>query len=83
MEDLNTGMRINIFIRIWKNLIGSILLLLVSSIWALGQQPECIYVHFDKPFYISGETIWFKVNKKSIGFSTVNFINYTQSFGQS
>ncbi len=45
----------------WKKLAGSILFVLVSSFWAVGQQPECMVVHTDKPFYASGETIWFKV----------------------
>ena len=26
-----------------------------------AQGPECLFVHFDKSFYVSGETIWFKV----------------------
>ncbi len=26
-----------------------------------AQQPECFFVQFDKSFYVSGETVWFKV----------------------
>ncbi len=33
------------------------------SLWVpvLSQGPECVFVHFDKPLYGAGETIWFKV----------------------
>ena len=31
-----------------------------ESISLLGQGPECFFVHFDRSFYASGETIWFK-----------------------
>ena len=34
-----------------------------------GQSPECLFVHFDKSFYVSGETIWFKIYRQD----TANF----------
>ena len=36
------------------------LLLLVLAVQANAQQQECLLVQFDKSFYVSGETIWFK-----------------------
>ncbi len=60
MNDLLTGMRINL-IKISRKLAGSIMLWLVFIFQAEGQSQECIFVHFDKSFYFSGETIWFKV----------------------
>ena len=60
MKGRHTGMRTS-KVKIWSKLAGSIFFILVSSFWALGQQPECIVVQTDKPFYVSGETIWFKV----------------------
>ncbi len=42
-------------------LAGSILLILISAFWVIGQRPECFAVHLDKSFYVSGETIWFKI----------------------
>jgi len=53
-------MRIN-NTKIRRKLAGSILLILILVFPAEGQQPECIFIQFDKSFYISGETIWFKV----------------------
>jgi hypothetical protein len=35
--------------------------LLVFVFPSEGQRQECIFVHFDRSFFVSGETIWFKV----------------------
>jgi len=52
-------MRIN-NTKIPGKLAGSILLILTLVFPAEGQQPECLFIQFDKSFYVSGETIWFK-----------------------
>ncbi|MDH3709764.1 MAG: hypothetical protein OER04_07735 [Cyclobacteriaceae bacterium] len=31
-----------------------------STMTLIGQSQECIEVHFDKSFYVAGETVWFK-----------------------
>ena len=38
----------------------STLLLLFHILSMSAQGPECLFIHFDKSFYASGETIWFK-----------------------
>lgn len=58
LKDPNTGVMIDRSIR---KLSGLILLLLVSFTWVTGQKAECIAVHMDKSFYVSGEIIWYKV----------------------
>ena len=40
-------------------LVGSILILLLG-LPVTGQGPECLFVQFDKSFYVSGETMWYK-----------------------
>ena len=40
-----------------------ILLAVFTSLSSKSQDPECFFVHFDKSFYVSGETLWFKVYK--------------------
>jgi hypothetical protein len=44
---------------------------LLFALSAVAQSPECFFVHFDKSFYASGETIWFKAYR--IG--TANEVN--------
>jgi len=60
LKNRNTGVMNDMNAVILKKLTGLILIILISST-AFGQQPECFVVHTDKSFYISGETIWFKV----------------------
>jgi len=60
LKDRHTGMRIN-NTKFLRKLAGSILLLMVFVFRAEGQRQECFFIQFDKSFYISGETIWFKV----------------------
>jgi hypothetical protein len=41
-----------------------IILFAVSQpVCSISQSPECFFVHFDKSFYVSGETLWFKAYK--------------------
>jgi hypothetical protein len=42
---------------------GLLALQMLMLLSVCGQGPECVFVHFDKSFYVSGETIWFKVYK--------------------
>ena len=46
------------------NRVGFLLVIMCLLISAYGQGPECLFVHFDKSFYVSGETIWFKVYRQ-------------------
>lgn len=47
---------------LWKKSAVSMFLLLVVIVEvAAQQQPECIFAQFDKSFYVSGETVWFKL----------------------
>lgn len=45
--------------RLHRSLLYTILWL--APLVCTGQGPECFFVHFDKSFYVSGETIWFKI----------------------
>ena len=59
MSDPITGMNNMIKSKFRKALLYSVLWL--APVICVGQGPECFFVHFDKTFYVSGETIWFKV----------------------
>jgi len=61
LKGQRTGAMIYNSKKIWMTLAGSFLLNLISACWVIGQRPECFAVHMDKSFYISGETIWFKI----------------------
>jgi len=47
--------------KIRVNLAASVLLWVVFILRADGHEQECLFIQFDKSFYVSGETIWFKV----------------------
>ena len=48
--------------------------------------PEKIYIHYDKEYYVAGETIWFKAylysNNKPGGMSTNLYLQFADSKGQ-
>jgi hypothetical protein len=49
-------------IRIWKSGISLMIGLMITYLSkGSGLDPEKLWVHFDRPFYLTGETIWYKV----------------------
>src|SRR5690554_4877098 len=52
--------------------------------WSFTNRLEKVYLHMDKPYYVSGDTIWFKGYVVEGGgnlFSTVSFAFYVDLIG--
>ncbi len=56
------------------------------TVMATQFQPEKVYIHYDKDYYVAGETIWFKAylysNGKPSGASNNLFVQLTDSKGK-